>query len=115
MVSVVSTWAATESLPSGYSVPPPAAQSLAVPVANTGQGGNWLFALCSWRTPAPGILTTVAVGDDAHGSSPGCNVWEPLGAPSGTSPLSGYMRPTMCLMQTDFPVPYGPMIMEIVS
>ncbi len=87
-VTVVSAWPAAQALPSGYAVPPPAAQSLAVPVANTGLGGNWLFALCSWRTP-PGVLTTVAVGDDAHNVSPGANVWEPLGAPNGTSPLAG--------------------------
>src|SRR3954471_16872021 len=32
-----------------------------------------------------------------------------------TSPSSGYSRPTMCLMQTDFPVPDGPRIIEILS
>src|SRR4051812_18423041 len=31
-----------------------------------------------------------------------------------TSPSSGYSRPTMCLMHTDFPVPEGPRIMEIL-
>src|SRR4051794_36854504 len=30
-----------------------------------------------------------------------------------TSPWSGYSRPTMCLMHTDFPVPEGPRIIEI--
>src|ERR671925_237575 len=30
-----------------------------------------------------------------------------------TSPSSGYSRPTMCLMQTDLPVPDGPRIIEI--
>lgn len=88
MVDVVSAWSNKMALPSGYNVPPPAAQSLAVPVANTGQGGNWLFAVCAWRTP-PSVLTTVAVGDDAHNTQPGSNVWEPLGAPNGTTPLSG--------------------------
>ena len=88
MVTVVSAWTRTMALPAGYVVPPPAAQSLAVPVANTGLGGNWLFAVCAWRSP-PGILTTVAVGDDAHNISPGANVWEPLGAPNGTSLLTG--------------------------
>jgi hypothetical protein len=88
MVSVVDTWSNQAALPSGYNVPPPAAQSLAVPVANTGQGGNWLVAVCAWRSPAA-ILTTVAVGDDAHNQQPGTNVWEPLGAPNGTTPLSG--------------------------
>ena len=44
MVSVVSTWSGTAALPAGYAVPPPAAQSLQIPVANTGEGGNWLFA-----------------------------------------------------------------------
>src|SRR4051812_37728043 len=32
-----------------------------------------------------------------------------------TSPSSGYSRPTMCLMHTDFPVPEGPRIIEILS
>src|SRR3954468_24798104 len=32
-----------------------------------------------------------------------------------TSPSSGYSRPTMCLMQTDFPVPDGPRIIEMRS
>src|SRR5215211_2193431 len=32
-----------------------------------------------------------------------------------TSPSSGYRSPTMCLMQTDFPVPDGPRIIEIWS
>src|SRR4051794_16380254 len=31
------------------------------------------------------------------------------------SPSSGYSRPTMCLMHTDFPVPDGPRIIEILS
>ena len=31
-----------------------------------------------------------------------------------TSPSSGYSRPTMCLMHTDFPVPDGPRIIEIL-
>src|SRR3954452_25173457 len=31
------------------------------------------------------------------------------------SPSSGYSRPTMCLMHTDFPVPEGPRIIEILS
>src|SRR4051794_18926038 len=31
-----------------------------------------------------------------------------------TSPSSGYSSPTMCLMQTDFPVPDGPRIIEIL-
>jgi hypothetical protein len=88
LVSVVTTWSGTAFLPAGYAVPPPAAQTLQIPVANTGENGNWLFAVCAWRTP-PAILTTVAVGDDAHNSQPGCNVWEPLGAPNGTTPLSG--------------------------
>jgi hypothetical protein len=120
-VSIVSTWAAAQALPSGYSVPPPAAQSLAVPVSNTGAGGNWLFALCSWRTPAPGILTTVAVGDDAHAASPGCNVWEPLGAPNGTSPLSGnvavsiwYCRNAFAA-QNVYAAPTGPVISVAVQ
>jgi Concanavalin A-like lectin/glucanases superfamily len=86
--AVAGAWSATSALPSGYAVPPPAAASLAVPVANTGLGGNWLFALCAWRTP-PAVLTTVAVGDDACNTSPGANVWEPLGAPNGTSPPAG--------------------------
>src|SRR6185437_5905687 len=30
------------------------------------------------------------------------------------SPSSGYSRPTMCLMQTDLPVPEGPRIIEIL-
>src|SRR3954453_18423086 len=34
---------------------------------------------------------------------------------TSTSPASGYSRPTMCLMQTDFPVPEGPRIIEILS
>src|SRR5829696_8299736 len=34
---------------------------------------------------------------------------------TSTSPSSGYSRPTMCLMQTDFPVPDGPRIIEILS
>src|SRR3954453_13171783 len=32
-----------------------------------------------------------------------------------TSPSSGYSSPTMCLMHTDFPVPDGPRIIEILS
>lgn len=27
--------------------------------------------------------------------------------------LSGYINPTMCLMQTDLPLPEGPMIIEM--
>src|SRR3954465_13888671 len=34
---------------------------------------------------------------------------------TSTSPSSGYSSPTMCLMQTDFPVPLGPRIIEILS
>src|SRR4051795_8776412 len=34
---------------------------------------------------------------------------------TSTSPSSGYSRPTMCLMHTDFPVPDGPRIIEILS
>src|SRR3954447_25701879 len=34
---------------------------------------------------------------------------------TSTSPSSGYSSPTMCLMQTDFPVPEGPRIIEILS
>src|SRR3954454_13494256 len=34
---------------------------------------------------------------------------------TSTSPSSGYSRPTMCLMHTDFPVPEGPRIIEILS
>lgn len=88
MVTFTGTWTATTALPAGYAVPPPAARSLPCPIANTGQGGNWLIAFAAWRTP-PGILTTVAVGDDSWNTSPGVNLWEPLGAPNGTSPLAG--------------------------
>ncbi len=101
-VNIVGEWSATAALPSGYAVPPPAAQSLAVPVANTGLGGNWMFALCSWRTP-PGALTTVAVGDDAHNASPGANIWEPLGNPNGTSPLSGNTAASVWYCRGAFP------------
>jgi hypothetical protein len=87
-VSVAGHWPGTYAVPSGYGTFPPAAPSLQVPVTNTGLGGNWLVAFCSWRTP-PGASTTVAVGDDSFNEAPGCNVWEPLGAPAGTSPLSG--------------------------
>ena len=31
---------------------------------------------------------------------------------TSTSPASGISSPTMCLMQTDLPVPEGPMIIE---
>src|SRR4051794_23035459 len=34
---------------------------------------------------------------------------------TSTSPSSGYSSPTMCLMQTDLPVPDGPRIIEILS
>src|SRR5690242_10710812 len=33
---------------------------------------------------------------------------------TSTSPSSGYSSPTMCLMHTDFPVPDGPRIIEIL-
>jgi Concanavalin A-like lectin/glucanases superfamily len=84
MVAVVSSWQGTLASLTGYFIPHPAAQSVDVPVASTGAGGNWLLAICSWRI-APGIATTVAVGDDAH------NRWEPLG-PAGTTSPSGVTR-----------------------
>lgn len=87
-VTVTGSWPGQWAAGSGYGSFPPAAMSLRVPVTNTGTGGNWLFALCAWRTP-PGVQTTVAVGDDSFNEQPGCNVWEPLGAPAGTSPLPG--------------------------
>jgi hypothetical protein len=100
--AVAGAWSAATALPSGYAVPPPAARSLAVPVANTGLGGNWLFALCAWRTP-PAVLTTVAVGDDSCSTSPGANVWEPLGAPNGTTPLSGNTAASIWYCRNAFP------------
>ena len=33
---------------------------------------------------------------------------------TSTSPESGYSSPTMCLMQTDLPVPEGPRIIETI-
>jgi Concanavalin A-like lectin/glucanases superfamily len=100
--AVVTAWSAATALPSGYAVPPPAARSLAVPVSNTGLGGNWLIALCAWRTP-PSVLTTVAVGDDSCNASPGANVWEPLGAPNGTSPLAGNTAASIWYCRNAFP------------
>ena len=86
MVSVVSTWHNTIVSAAGVSPGPnPANQSLEVPVANSGLNNNWMFAIVSWATPAP-YTTTVAVGDDAG------NLWEPLGAPSGTSSALGNVR-----------------------
>lgn len=87
-VSVIDWWPAVYATPAGYGTFPPGAPSLQVPLGNSGTPGNWLFAFCSWRTP-PGVQTTVAVGDDSFNEQPGCNVWEPLGAPAGTSPLPG--------------------------
>jgi hypothetical protein len=85
-VSVVSSWANTivsSAVPSP--APNPAAQSLVVPVANSGLNNNWLFAVVAWAAPNP-YTTTVAVGDDAG------NLWEPLGAPNGTSSPLGNNR-----------------------
>ena len=87
-VAVVHQWTGTYATPAGFGSYPPAAQSMQIPVANLGINGNWLFALCAWRAPSS-VQTTVAVGDDSFNSSPGCNLWEPLGAPAGTSPLTG--------------------------
>ena len=85
MVAVVNSWSRTATSPSGFFIPPPAGQSLIVPVANTGNTGNWLIAICGWQTPVT-FGSTVAVGDDGH------NRWEPLGAPGGTTSASGVTR-----------------------
>jgi len=85
VTSVISQWTGGFSYLSGYFTPEPAGQSVDVPVSNTGDSDNWLFAVCAWQTPAT-FGSTVAVGDDAH------NWWEPLGAPTGTSPDDGITR-----------------------
>ena len=69
------------SVPLVSSQPPPAAQSLNVPVANV--AGDWMLALVSWRQTNAGEGITCTVGDDVH------NFWDPVGAPSANSSASG--------------------------
>jgi hypothetical protein len=86
--TVVNTWSASYSRPSGYSIPTPVNQTISALVPNTGNPGNWLIAVVAWRQPqaAPSAPVTFAVGDDQG------NVWEPLGAPNGTSSAAGVTR-----------------------
>jgi hypothetical protein len=86
--TVVATWSASYSRAAGFVIPDPVTKSVGVNVANSGAEGNWLIAIVGWRQPlaAPVNPTTFAVGDDVG------NVWEPLGAPNGTSSAAGVTR-----------------------
>ena len=82
---VEATWTGSFSVPVVVTgVPPQATQSLPVAVATT--AGNWLFAVISWHQADGYPAASFSVADDAH------NMWEPLGAPDGTSDPGGTVR-----------------------
>lgn len=82
---VVATWAGSFSVPTVVAgVPPQATQSLPVTVETT--AGNWLFAVLSWHQADGYPAASFSVADDAH------NMWEPLGAPDGTSAPGSTVR-----------------------
>jgi len=83
-VTVAGSAAWAFPLTAGGNIPAPATRSLPVDVATT--GGDWLIAILSWHQPPAAPPVTLAVGDDAH------NLWDPLGAPSGTSSAEGVTR-----------------------
>ena len=87
MVALVDSWSGGMVRPAAgqFGLPGPACQSATSAIANTGDPGNWMVVLCVWRITSA-LDTTIAVGDDAE------NLWEPLGAPNGTSTATGLTR-----------------------
>lgn len=82
---VEATWTGSFSVPVVVtSVPPQATKSLPVAVQTT--AGNWLFAVLSWHQADGYPAASFSVSDDAH------NMWEPLGAPDGTSDPGSTVR-----------------------